>query len=300
MNEDPVIDILPEWEQVDVAHLRGTLLIIGAPDVGKSTFARYLFRKVQTFSRCVAFLDGDPGQSSFGPPTTMTLTFELGKSDGFPLQNQVWRSFVGALSPSGHMLQLLTGAARLVRASRKAGAQVTIYDTTGLIDQNQGGLSLKLAKIDLLRPTVVFAVQREKELEYLLKPLRRTRRVHIEEMHPSSAAHQRDFTTRQLHRIKQFAGYFSTAQTINVIWPHVAVFPAPRFSPNRLVALEDAEGFTLGLGIVQQVDDDAKEVVLFTPLTSLDKVDAIQLGEVIIDTHTFEHQHLSRGEKYPL
>jgi len=292
MNEYPMIDIPPEWEQVDAVHLRGTLLIIGAPDVGKSTFARYLFQKVQTLSRRVAFLDGDPGQSSFGPPTTMTLTFEIGES----ARNQVWRSFVGALSPSGHMLQVLTGAAKLVGVSRKAGAQVTIYDTTGLINQNQGGLSLKLAKIDLLRPTVVFTIQREKELEFLLGPIRRTQRVHVEEMHSSPAAHQRDFTKRQLHRIKQFVGYFSTAQALKVIWPRVAVFPAPRFTTNRLVAFEDAGGFTLGLGIVQRIDHDAKEVVLFKPLTSLDRVDALRLGEVVIDTHTFEHRHLNRGE----
>jgi polynucleotide 5'-hydroxyl-kinase GRC3/NOL9 len=297
MNEGPLIDVPPEWEQVDVARLRGTLLIIGASDVGKSTFARYLFQKIQLLPRKAAFLDGDPGQSALGPPTTMTLAFELGKDDDFTIQGQAWRSFVGALSPSGHMLQLLTGADRLVRASRKAGAQVTIYDTTGLIDPNQGGMALKLAKIDLLRPTTVFALQREKELEFLLKPLRRTRRVHVEEIHSSLAARQRDLLRRQGHRSRQFGRYFSAARILKVIWPRLAVFPAPRFTTNRLVAFEDAEGFTLGLGIVEHIDYAAKEAAVLTPLTSLDKVDAIRLGSVVIDPRTFEHRHINRGEQ---
>jgi polynucleotide 5'-hydroxyl-kinase GRC3/NOL9 len=294
--ENRMINILPEWEHIDAARLKGMLLIIGAPDVGKSTFARYLFGKLQTLSRRVAYLDGDPGQSTIGPPTTMTLAFELDDNVGFPPQDLVWRSFVGALSPAGHMLQILIGAAKLVGASWKAGAQAIIYDTTGLIGQNQGGAYLKLAKIDLLRPTVVFAIEREKELDHLLKPLRRSRRVYVEEMAAFSDACRRDLTMRQAHRAEQFARYFMKARLLKVTWSRLAVFPAPHFTIDRLVALEDANGFTLGLGIVQHINRDSKEVVLLTPLVSLDMVDAIRLGDVAVDVHTFVHRHLSRGE----
>jgi hypothetical protein len=49
-----------------LAHLRGTLMVIGAPDTGKSTFAQYLYRRLCAESRCVAYLDGDPGQEMGG------------------------------------------------------------------------------------------------------------------------------------------------------------------------------------------------------------------------------------------
>ena len=56
------MDILPEWESIDPLQLRGTLLVVGAPDVGKSTFARYLYQRLQESNRRAAYLDGDPVQ----------------------------------------------------------------------------------------------------------------------------------------------------------------------------------------------------------------------------------------------
>ncbi|MFH1627997.1 MAG: Clp1/GlmU family protein [Pseudomonadota bacterium] len=159
------MDISTEWEQINVSQLSGTLLVVGAPDVGKSTFARYLYGRLRASLPCVAYLDGDPGQSSLGPPTTMTLT--------------------------------------LIKSSCS-------------------------------------------------RPLRHIRQVDVVGMHLSPAAQQRDPPTRKAYRARQFAQYFDNAQTITVNWSSVSVFPEPVFTLNRLVAMEDADGFTLGLGIVGQ------------------------------------------------
>jgi polynucleotide 5'-kinase involved in rRNA processing len=35
------IDIPGAWKQIDFTGLRGTIFVIGAPDVGKSTFAYF-------------------------------------------------------------------------------------------------------------------------------------------------------------------------------------------------------------------------------------------------------------------
>lgn len=80
---DHRLDIPPTWEKINLREARGTLMVIGATDTGKSTFARYLYRQLGADpGRRVAFLDGDPGQSSLGPPATMTLA--LGKPLGLP------------------------------------------------------------------------------------------------------------------------------------------------------------------------------------------------------------------------
>jgi polynucleotide 5'-kinase involved in rRNA processing len=68
----------------------------------------------------------------------------------------------------------------------------------------------------------------------------------------------------------------------------MAVFPAPAFSLNRLVALEDREGFALGLGIVVLFERKSKQVTLLTPLEHLDDIDAIHVGDVEVDPETFE------------
>ena len=286
-------DIPAAWNQIDLTRLKGTLLVVGAPDVGKSTFSHYLFQSVQASAARVAYLDGDPGQGSLGPPTTMTLSLGAIGNDDSPTSSQVFRVFVGAVSPTGHMLQVLVGAGRLVQAAYEAGAQVVIYDTTGLIDPVQGGAHLKQSKIDLLRPSALFAIQLREELEYLLRPLRLSSRTHVIEMRPSPAVQWRDPPARRAYRAERFARYFADAHSISLNWAQKAVFPAPDFSLNRLVALEDGEGFTLGLGIVSKFERKSGQVTLLTPLKPLHNIDAIHVGDVEVDPQTFEDRPIS-------
>jgi polynucleotide 5'-hydroxyl-kinase GRC3/NOL9 len=290
-------EILPAWEELDLKRLNGILMVVGASDVGKSTFARYLFRRLCKSSAGVAYLDGDPGQSTLGPPTTMTLALARDGEETFPPCGPLWRGFVGSVSPAGHMLPVLTVAARLTRAARKAGAQVIIYDTTGLVDPSRGGIALKLAKIDLLRPSLLVAIQRERELEPLLAPLRRSRRVQVVELPPSPAARYRERDERQANRAERFAGYFNKASNLSINWPQFAVFPAPRFHLHRLVSLEDESGHALALGIVTEIDRMSRRVRLQTPITSLSGVDAIRLGDLVVDPETFRDQRLSVVER---
>lgn len=286
------VDIPRPWEQLSLARVEGVVLVIGPPDVGKTTFARYLFQRLCGRGRPVAYLDGDPGQSTLGPPTTMTLALGLPDETVFPPRGRVWRSFVGAVSPWRHMLPLLTGAHRLVQAAQKAGAATVVYDTSGLVQAAQGGPALKLAKIDLLRPSVVFALQHRGELEPLLVPLRRSRRVRVVDVPPSPARQIRAVPDRQAHRAAQFGRYFAAARSLPVNWSHLAVFPDPQFAPNRLVALEDADGFTRGLGLVVEHNVRARQVTLLTPLDRLEEIDALCLGDVLLDPHTYRDRRL--------
>jgi polynucleotide 5'-hydroxyl-kinase GRC3/NOL9 len=102
------MDILPEWETIEPAKLRGTLLVVGMSDAGKSTFARYLYGRLRQADRRVAYLDGDPGQGRLGPPATMTLTSEMIGEEPFRDQGAICRTFVGSTSPAGHMLPVLS------------------------------------------------------------------------------------------------------------------------------------------------------------------------------------------------
>jgi len=290
-------EILPAWEELDLKRLNGIVMVVGASDVGKSTFARYLFRRLCKSSAGVAYLDGDPGQSTLGPPTTMTLVLASDGDDTFPPCGPVRRGFVGSVSPAGHMLPVLTVAACLTGAARKAGARVIIYDTTGLVAPSRGGIAIKLAKIDLLRPSALVAIQRERELEALLAPLRRSRRVRVVEFPPSPAARCRERDERQANRAKRFAGYFNNASSLLIHWPQFAVFPAPRFHLHRLVSLEDESGHALALGIVTEIDRISRRLRLQTPLTSLSGVDAIRLGDLVVDPETFRDQRLSLVER---
>jgi len=293
---DQLLDIPPDWEKLELPA-NGVALVIGAPDTGKSTFARWLFQRMSRASRHAAFLDGDPGQSALGPPTTITLAMSKPGDDAFPPAGQRWRRFVQAVSPRGHMLPLVVGAARLIQAAQGAGADTIVYDTTGFVDSTQGGLSLKLAKLELLQPAAVFAIQRDQELEPLLAILRRnlrgSRHTRLIELRPSAAIAPRDVPARQAHRAAQFAHYMASARALTLDWSRFAVVPAPRFAFQQLVALEDAQGFTLDLGIVQTADLKSKQVTLLTALTSLAGVEALRLGDLTLDPKTFRDQPLN-------
>lgn len=285
--EEGALDIPPAWQRIDIESLHGVLLVVGGVDAGKTTFSGYLFQQLKTAGRAAAYVDGDPGQTSLGPPGTLTLTSDLHNPDdsGRPARTRRW--FVGSISPVGHTTAVLTGAGRLVQSAVESGAQVVVFDTSGYIDPLRGGPDLKLAKIDLLRPGAVFAIQRSDELEPLLAPLRRSRRTQLFELAPSPAVARRGVGQRRAHRARQFARHFAGARPFSVDWPGLAVFPRPRFIPHRLLAFEDVAGFTLALGIVTEMNPERRRITVLTPLPSLEGVDALRLGDLVVDPETF-------------
>jgi len=286
------IEIPPIWERITFSALGGLLLVVGAPDTGKSTFARYLYRRLCACHERVAFVDGDVGQATLGPPTTMTLALGEPGDDGFPPAGPRFRTFVGDVSPRGHMLPVLVGAHRLVQKAREMGATAIVFDTTGLVDPACGGGELKRAKVELLRPTVVVGIQRGSELEHFLVPLRRSSRTRVVDLPASRSARRREVPDRQEHRAARFGRYFEEARPLEVAWQRLAVFPAPAFTMHRLVALEDSEGFALALGIVAAGDLARGTVTLCTPLASVAGVDAIRLGDLALDPRTFRESRL--------
>jgi len=286
------VEIPPAWERITLSALRGTLLVVGAPDTGKSTFARYLYRRLCACHEQVAFVDGDVGQATLGPPTTMTLALRQPGDEGFPPAGARFRAFVGDISPRRHMLPTLVGAHKLVCKARQEGATAIVFDTTGLVNPAQGGGALKRAKVELLRPAVIVGIQRGTELEHLLVPLRRSRRTRVIDLPASGAARRREVRARREHRAARFRVYFEGAGELEVVWRRLAVFPAPAFTLQRLVALEDSAGFVLALGVVTACDLARGVVRLRTPLRALDGVDAIRLGDVALDVQAFRESRL--------
>jgi len=282
------IQVLSAWEELDVRALQGVLMVIGAPDSGKSTFARYLCRRLRAVHERVAFVDGDMGQARLGPPTTMTLAVGCGEDD--LLDGSQSRTFVGSNSPRGHMLPTVVGLHRLVSRALAQGASAVVVDTTGLVSREQGGAALKRAKIELLRPTRVFGIQRSDELEHLLLPLRRSARTKVVELPLAPAVQPRDRSARRAYRAAAFRRYFAAAGSLRVEWARLAVFPRPAFSVDRLAALEDVDGFALALGVVEAIEGRGRAVVLRTPACSLQGVDGLRLGDLWLNLRTGEEK----------
>jgi polynucleotide 5'-kinase involved in rRNA processing len=134
---------------------------------------------------------------------------------------------------------------------------------------------------------VVFAIQKEQELEPILQPLRRSRRTRLVILEPSAAVYHRDQLRRQAHRAEQFSRHFQNARPVALDWTRFAILPFPRFAIHRLVAFEDEYGFTLNLGIVTEIDRANRRVSVLTPLASLERVASIHMGDILLEPQTF-------------
>jgi polynucleotide 5'-hydroxyl-kinase GRC3/NOL9 len=273
------IVVPPSWKRLAIENLQGTVMIIGASDSGKSTVARYLYQELCRHGVRAAYLDADVGQSTLGLPTTLNAVLADEPGDGrFPPEGACASYFVGSTTPRGHMLPSMIGAFRLQQWSLAMGANAVVVDTTGLVDEAQGGKALKQWKIELLAPDIVIGLSRERELEPILWPLRRDRRVQCIELPVSPHALARPRELRIARRRERLAGYFEGAQPHLIHLGQLAVYDLQRLAHGSLLAFQDAQGFALGLGAVQEIDRLAGTVTVCTPLADLEEAASVRFG----------------------
>ncbi|MBN2003415.1 MAG: hypothetical protein JXA21_08675 [Anaerolineae bacterium] len=290
MNQNDIV--IPEtWHALDVTGWRSPVLLFGASDSGKSTFARYLYGRLAAQHDKVIFIDADIGQSSFGLPATIVAGVGKGRSDqAFPPLGTRRLCFVGSNTPVGSVPAVLTGLYRMKRFALREKANVVLVDTSGLIDPLHGGADLKWAKVELFRPCTVVALARAQELEPLLAPLRHLPDVNLVELPVCDAVRPRTTEMRRAYRAACYRTYFASAQRLPLVYRQLAVFPDQDFTTGRLAALEGRNGFALALGLVESASSAA--VWLRTPWPGQGWVTALQLGNLRIDLETYQDAHL--------
>ncbi|MEA3460072.1 MAG: polynucleotide 5'-hydroxyl-kinase, partial [Chloroflexota bacterium] len=261
-------------------------MVIGQSDSGKTAFARYLFQELCRLHSRVGFLDCDMGQSTLGPPTTMTLALSALGGPTFPPRGKVVSYFVGSTSPRGHMLPTVIGAYKLQRRAQELGAEAIVVDTTGLVAQQMGGGELKQWKIELLQPSTLVGIERGAELEHILWPWRWDRRVRVYELPVCEYVTEKSRTERISYRERRFRHHFEEAHNLEVPLGKIVAFGMDRMTGNRLLALQDEWGFALALGVAKDYDRNIQTLAVTTPLPSLDGVSSIRFGSLKLDPTT--------------
>jgi polynucleotide 5'-hydroxyl-kinase GRC3/NOL9 len=276
-----------EWGGVEAAaEAGGSLLVVGASDTGKSTFARWLYRRLCVRFGCVAYLDADIGQSSLGLPTTMTVALR-GRRDErrFPPQGPRAGYFVGSITPRGHFLPMVVGLYRLREWAAAHGAGAVVVDTTGLIDPRHGGAALKQWKIELLRPALVVGLGGA-ELSPILEPLSRADWTRVVALEPSEHVQVRGREARIARRRARWVTYFRGAGLVTFSLAQMPVFEPGRLCLSRLVGLQDEAGLLRGLGVVEGVDWRGGNLAVRTPLETPEDVCSLRVGAVRLDPAT--------------
>jgi polynucleotide 5'-hydroxyl-kinase GRC3/NOL9 len=166
------LDILEEWETAAARFVQdgGTVMVLGAPDTGKSTLCRYLVYRSFAAGHRVALLDLDLGQSHLGPPATLGLALFPPQRPGDEGEIPEALAFIGQTSPLGAILEVAVGCRVLVDIALSLGCTRVVVNTSGLI-RGTGALILKRAEAQLLQPALILALARARELEPLLRDL---------------------------------------------------------------------------------------------------------------------------------
>jgi polynucleotide 5'-hydroxyl-kinase GRC3/NOL9 len=280
--------MVPEgWETVP-SHLKkrgfGVVYVIGAADRGKTTFSRWLVGQLSP-GAMTGFLDCDIGQSTIGPPATVGLALYHGDA-GVPVATRL--RFVGAVTPSGHMVQELVGALRLKEKAREEKVSFLVIDSPGWVVE-PSAQEFHVRMIDLLAPDIVVAIQRGEELEGILVNFRRHPSIRIMEFPSSPLATERKRDWRRMYRYQRFSSYFSDAvpRTLSLHGMGVHGRMPDSFRDeawhNLLIALCDPEMMVIALGLVERLDLAKGEIVFRAPPHDPSLVASVHVGSIQVD-----------------
>ena len=280
-----------EWLSQEVMGEKGVVMLIGAPDTGKTTLCHFLISQALRQGIRTAYVDGDIGQSVIGPPTTLGMALLEEPPEDFSHLPWDLLYFIGSPSPARHLLPVAVGLKRLVDKAKEKGAELIVVDTTGLV-AGEVGFELKFYKMELLRPQALIALQRQDELEHILKGCRGRDGVSLYVLPPSEGVVPRSPERRREYRQRRFEEYFKWGRKVEVDVERTVVidpaFPLLNLGEDdgrlvgRLLGLNDGQFFTLGLGIWEGVDEGKGRVYIYTPLEETEAVRFLQLGHITL------------------
>lgn len=281
------MEIVPgsEWETLfeELKRRKGTAIIIGANDSGKSTLARYLIKKLVSETLRVCLIDSDVGQSSIGLPGTISMKVftDIDDLEDFRFGKMV---FVGSANPAKKIPQIIDGTKKIYGICGKI-SDVTLIDTSGLVSGDLGK-ALKISKIKTIEPEHIIALQREDELGHILSLIKD---IPIHSLKVSRMAKARSREARARYRAKKIHDYFNEAKLYDFLLStkkEKFIYNGKPFRPQHgdfakgiLIGLNH-DGDTMALGIVSEVTGEY--ITFRSPIKSLKPINEIVLGEIKI------------------
>ncbi|MHC4458472.1 MAG: Clp1/GlmU family protein [Planctomycetota bacterium] len=262
---------------------KGTCLILGGADTGKTALAAALTNHL-TANGPVGFIDADIGQSHIGPPSTVGWTI-VNKSHQVSFSHLTVGgiSFVGDITPTGHLLQLTAAIAQCVQQVSGV-TEVTIIDTPGFIS-GPAACALWWSVQQAIQPELILAVQRTDELSDILTGLRYLNfGVEVIECPPKIPV--KSPQRRRKYRQSQFGRYFQDSRLYNISLNDVVVqarrFLRSELLIDRLVALRDGKGTDRAVGVITKWQKDNNVVVVRAPNLYIQQISCIVIGDVSI------------------
>lgn len=261
----------------------GICLILGAADTGKTTLAAALTWRLAR-SRPVGVIDADVGQSHIGPPSTVGWAVVEKPEVDLSQLRLGGISFVGDITPVGHLLQLTAAITQCVQQVSKV-TDLIVIDTPGFIS-GPAASALWWTVQRILRPKLILAVQRDKELSYILAGLKNVG-SHIEHVKAPPEIPIKSPQARRRYRQDKFKRCFQDSQLYNISLSDVAIQGGRNLKGEiligRLVALRDEKGIDVAIGMIDDWQDDKDIVVMKSPQLDISQIRCLVIGNVSKD-----------------
>jgi len=271
----------PEWKGLveRLVNLKGTALLLGTTNSGKSTLARYLIEMLVSKNIIVSLIDSDIGQSSFGLPGTINIKI-FKKAEDIEDFSSEKIFFVGSLNPAKKIPLMIDGIKKLADVARSE-SELIIIDTTGLI-HGDAGKALKLGKIMTIKPEHLIAIQRHDELEHIIAPIKD---INIYRIRVSKMVREIDREARIKYRKERFSEYFDEKRVIEFFLDDVHFFYNGKplihkeisFKEGTLIGLNHNKD-TKALGVLLEMN--ANSVNFKSPIKSLRGIKEVVLGDI--------------------
>jgi polynucleotide 5'-hydroxyl-kinase GRC3/NOL9 len=255
------------------------IVVIGASDAGKTTLVATLAGELASRGARVGVVDSDVGQSEIGPPTTVGLgrvQAPLARlAEATPLAMQ----FVGVSSPARDIGGVVEATRRMTERARAEGFDHVLVDTSGLVLGWPGRL-LKQRKLEAVDPDLLLVLERDGECAPIVRRYEALPRPRILRLAARGRPRSRSQTARRRHRALALEGALREARAVSLARSAVTL-ELPRGLPladavRALCGLEDAQGNTLALGLVEDVSADSVRVL--TPLPRAARVTRVRIG----------------------
>jgi polynucleotide 5'-hydroxyl-kinase GRC3/NOL9 len=282
----------PEWETLlsTTLKVKGAVMIMGTTDSGKTTLARYLITHLLTEGVKVSLVDTDVGQTSLGLPGTISMKVfpSLEDLEDF-IPDRMF--FVGVVNPATAIPLIIRTAGTAVGKCREK-SDIVLMDTSGLVSGRIGEV-LKTGKIRAVRPEHIIAVQREDEIEHIL---RLAGDIDISRVVASGTVKKRDTGKRIRYREKKYESYFREVQQAEYLVDLRDTGPfykGREMSPGRsgfpkgnVIGLNRGDE-TLALGLLTEIAED--RVTFKSRLGSLKGINRIVFGDISYTAKSIGH-----------
>lgn len=258
---------------------RGTAIIVGPPDAGKSTLCTFLTNELINRGMRTSVVDADIGQADIGPPTTIASARPTRPVPSLTELEPDRMVFIGHINPSAAKSVVISGIKRIMNSYDRS---MTIINTDGWTLDTDAVL-YKSKIISTIEPEIVIGIGSETDL----KPIMDTSKSNWISVESSQATHQRTRSERREIRNSGYERYLAGSIAHNVNLEEVRIRPSIRRQicrssdlHNLIVGLNDDKGFMLHIGVLMEIENTSLQV--FAP--SVRGVAEFALGSVKIST----------------